>query len=62
MSENDKFINQSPEIPEFIIESDEEEQIQQTDVKQVAVFQHRRWLRRILKALGILAAPRRRSK
>ena len=56
MSENDKFINQSPEIPEFIIESDEEEQIQQTDVKQVAVFQHRRWLRRILKALGILAA------
>ena len=56
MSENDKFINQSPEIPEFIIESDEEEQIRHTDVEQVAVSGYRRWLRRILKALGILAA------
>lgn len=56
MSELGSFIfTGEPEIPEFIIERDDEEPPQPVDDGQKVVSASVRWLRRILKALAVLA-------
>lgn len=56
MSINDKFIykDRKPEIPEFIIERDEEQEVQEVPERKLSYLERNKWLRRFLKALAVV--------
>lgn len=57
MSTNDIFIHKDrkPEIPEFIIERDEEEQdVQEVPERELSFLERNKWLRRFLKAIAVV--------
>lgn len=57
MSNNEIFIHKDrkPEIPEFIIERDDEEkEVQEVPERKLSFFQRHKWLRRFLKALAVV--------